>query len=70
MSLKQLPIQDFIIRRTAQQQSSFFGGNYHYKGEILTPSEFELKYGTKHIEQVTSINFKGTGINPDKTKID
>ena len=34
-----------------------------------TPQEFEDNFGTRWVEQVTSINLPPTAKNPDKTKI-
>ena len=70
MSAKQLNIHSYMERRYAQTGASFSNGKYKYKGLEYTPKEFEDNFGTKWVEQVTSINFPPTAKNPDKTKID
>jgi len=70
MSNKQLHISNYMERRYAQIGASFSNGKYKYKGVFYTPQEFEDNFGTRWVEQVTSINLPPTAKNPDKTKID
>jgi hypothetical protein len=69
-SQKQIPIHEYLQRRYAQQRCSYSNGLFHYKGFSYTKEQFEEKYGTSHIEKITSINNKATDKNADPNKID
>lgn len=63
-------IANYIQRKEAQQQAAYYNGKIIYKGEKYSFDEFDEKFGTKHVQQVTSRNFPPTAENPDSTKID